>query len=172
MVALADLVFISAINGRTVDIWRHTRERRGRMHAMAERTDFTDLVKARRAELGISLRELEARSIHAESGTQAKFGWLSKVESGKSIDTPRKELVLALAAGLGLPERIVKAAVAAQFLDFDPAEDSSVVWSDDLTTRIIVARAEEMSPEDRRELADIAEIYARRKAQREGKSDS
>ena len=143
------------------------------MHAMAEqRTDFTDLVKARRAELGISLRELEARSVHAESGTQAKFGWLAKVEGGKPIDTPRKDLVLALAAGLGLPEKIVKAAVAAQFLDYDPAEDSAVMWSNDLTTRIIVARAEEMSDEDRRELADIAEIYARRKAQREGKSDS
>lgn len=143
------------------------------MHAMAEqRTDFTDLVRARRAELGISLRELEARSIHAESGTQAKFGWLSKIENRKPIDTPRKELVLALAAGLALPEKILKAAVAAEFLDYDPAEDSTVVWSSDLTTRIIVARAEEMSDEDRRELADIAEIYARRKAQREGKSDS
>ncbi|MFG3170635.1 XRE family transcriptional regulator [Streptomyces sp. NPDC048200] len=142
---------------------------------MAEqRTDFTDLVRARRAELGISLRELEARSIYEEDGvsTQAKFGWLSKIENRKPIDTPRKELVLALAAGLSLPENIVKAAVAAQFLDYDPAEDSTVTWSRDLTTRIIVARADEMSEEDRRELADIAEIYARRKAQREGKSDS
>lgn len=136
-----------------------------------QRTDFTDLVRSRRAELGISLRELEKRSVHVESGTQARFGWLSKVEGGKSIDTPRRELVLAVAVGLGLPERIVKAAVAAQFLDFDPADDSSVLWSDDLTTRIIVARAQELSDVDRRELADIAEIYARRKAQREGKSD-
>lgn len=142
------------------------------MTAMAEqRTDFTDLVKARRAELGISLRELEARSVHAESGTQAKFGWLSKVENGRPTDAPREDLLKALAVGLGLPEKILKIAAARQFLGYDPAEDSSVVWSEDQTTRIIVARAEEMSPEDRRELADIAEIYARRKTHREGKSD-
>uniref|UniRef100_UPI0036705E4D hypothetical protein n=1 Tax=Paenibacillus chitinolyticus TaxID=79263 RepID=UPI0036705E4D len=87
------------------------------MHAMAEqgRTDFNDLLRERRAELGISLRELETRSVHPESGTQAKFGWLSKVENG------------------------------------------------DLTTRLIVARVEEMSEEDRRQLAEIAETFARRK---------
>lgn len=135
------------------------------MHAMAEqgRTDFNDLLRDRRAELGISLRELEARSVHPESGTQAKFGWLSKVENGKPIDTPKKELVQAVAIGLGLPEVVVKGAVARQFLDYDPAADSSVVWSGDLTTRIIVARVEEMSEEDRRQLAEIAETFARRK---------
>ncbi|MGX1116340.1 hypothetical protein RKD37_001703 [Streptomyces ambofaciens] len=44
-----------------------------------------------------------------------------------------------------------------------------------MTTRIIVARAEEMSDEDRQQLADIAETFARRQTQRngpgQGKSD-
>jgi transcriptional regulator with XRE-family HTH domain len=146
------------------------------MHAMTEqRTDFTDLVKARRAELGYSLRELEARSVDPVSGTQAKFGWLSKLENGRPVDTPKEELLKALAVGLHLPERVLKAAAASQFLGFDPAAESGVVWSEDLTTRIIVARAEEMSDDDRRQLAEIAETFARRKTQRNplagGKSD-
>jgi transcriptional regulator with XRE-family HTH domain len=138
------------------------------MHAMTERTDFTDLLKVRRAELGYSLREMEARSVDPESGAQAKFGWLSKVENGRPVDTPKKEILKALSIGYRLPEDVLKAAVAAQFLDYEPTSGTSVVWSGDLTTRIIVAHAEDMSEEDRRQLADIAETFARRRAQRNG----
>ena len=141
------------------------------MHAMTERTDFTDLLKARRAELGYSLREMEARSIDPESGEQAKFGWLSKVERGLSIDPPKEERLKALSIGYELPVKILQGAVFKQFYGYDPGADSSVVWSEDLTTRIIAARAEEMSEEDRRQLADIAETFARRRTQRDGNSE-
>ncbi|MDR3081969.1 MAG: XRE family transcriptional regulator [Streptomyces sp.] len=129
---------------------------------MEQRTDFADLVRERRAELGISLRDLEARAIDPESGVQAKFGWLSKVENNKPVDTPKLELVKAVAAGLTLPLSVVKGAVMRQFLDYDPAQDAGVSWSEDMTTRIIAARATEMSDEDRRQLAEIAETFARR----------
>jgi len=138
------------------------------MHAMTERTDFTDLLKARRAELGYSLREMEARCIDTDSGEQAKFGWLSKVERGESVDPPKEARLKALAAGYGLPVKILQIAASKQFFGYDPVADSSVVWSEDLTTRILVARAGEMSDEDRRQLAEIAETFARRKAQRNG----
>jgi transcriptional regulator with XRE-family HTH domain len=142
------------------------------MHAMTEqRTEFTDLLRQRRQELGLSLRKMEALCLDPESGEQAKFGWLSKVERGQSVDTPKRDLIKALSIGYRLPEDVLKAAAAKQFLDYDPASDSSVVWSGDMTTRIIVARAEEMSEEDRRELAEIAEIFARRRTQRDGKQD-
>ena len=138
----------------------------------AQRTDFTDLVRERRAELGISLRELEVRAVHEPSGTQAKFGWLSKLENGKPVDTPKPELLEALAVGLSLPVKILKIAASRQFLDHDSEADPSVMWSEDLTTRIIVARAEEMSDEDRRQLAAIAETFAQRRTQRsEGIND-
>lgn len=137
------------------------------MHAMTEqRSEFRDLLRQRRAELGLSLMELENRSVDPASGTRVRKPWLSKVELGKPIDVPKEETIKALAAGLDLPERIVKAAAAAQFLGFDPAGDSSAVWSSDLTTRIIVARAEEMTAEDRAQLAEIAETFARRRTQR------
>lgn len=141
------------------------------MHAMAERTDFTDLLKARRAELGYSLREMETRCIDPKSGAQAKFGWLSKVERGESVDAPKEERLLALSIGYELPVRVLQVAASRQFLGYDPATDSSVIWSEDLTTRIIVARAEEMSDEDRRQLADIAETFARRRTQSDGNSE-
>lgn len=141
------------------------------MHAMTERTDFTDLLKARRAELGHSLREMETRSIDPESGTQAKFGWLSKVENNKPIDAPKEDVIKALAIGYMLPAKVLQAAAARQFFGYDPGADSSAVWSEDMTTRIIVARAEEMSEEDRRQLADIAETFARRRTQRDGNSE-
>jgi transcriptional regulator with XRE-family HTH domain len=140
------------------------------MHAMTEqRTEFTDLLRQRRQELGLSLRKMETLCVDPESGEQAKFGWLSKVERGQSVDTPKEDLIKALAIGYRLPEDVLKAAAARQFLGYDPAGDSSVVWSEDMTTRIIVARAEEMSEEDRRELAEIAEIFARRRTQRDEK---
>jgi transcriptional regulator with XRE-family HTH domain len=145
------------------------------MHAMTERTDFTDLLKARRAELGHSLRTMESRSVDPDSGEQAKFGWLSKVERGESVDPPKEDRIKALAAGYDLPVKVLQIAATRQFFGYDPVADSSVVWSQDLTTRIIVARAEEMTDEDRRQLADIAETFARRKTQRNegarGKSD-
>jgi transcriptional regulator with XRE-family HTH domain len=148
------------------------------MHAMTEqtqRTDFSDLVRTRRAELGISLRELEARSIDPDpepgkAPEQAKFGWISKVEKNQPVDTPSAGLCRALAKGLQLPPRVVKEAAAEQFLEMDP-----FVWSDDHTTRVLAARIEEMTPDERRQLADIAETFARRKTQRSdgagGKSD-
>lgn len=135
------------------------------MHAMTERmhTDFTDLVRERRAELGISLRELEEHSIDPEgSGVQAKFGWLSKAENGKSIDTPSLPLLRALGVGLRLPLPVLQEAVAAQFLGMA----GQVLWSHDRSTRILAARIEEMTAEERRQLAEIAETFARRRTQR------
>lgn len=139
------------------------------MHAMTEqRFDFRDLLRQRRAELGLSLRDMEARSVDPASGAQAKFGWLSKIENGKPTDPPREDVLLAVSVGYGLPESVVKAAAAKQFMGFDPASDPTVMWSGDLTTRVIVAHAEGLSDEERRQLADIAETFARRRTQRSG----
>lgn len=141
------------------------------MHAMTEqRTDFTDLLKARRAELGKSLRDMEKLCIDPDSGEQAKFGWLSKVELGKPVDAPKPERLKAISIGYSLPIKIVQAAMFRQFYGYDPAADSSVAWSEDFTTRVIVARAEEMTEEERRQYAAIAETFARRRTQGDGNS--
>lgn len=135
-----------------------------------QRTDFRDLLKSRRAELGHSLRKMADRCIDPESGEQAKFGWLSKLERGLPAEMPKLEILKALSIGFELPLNVLKVTSMREFLDYDPTSDSSVVWSADLTTRLIVARADEMSGEDRQQLADIAETFARRRTQSDGNS--
>lgn len=143
------------------------------MHAMTgQRTEFRDLLRQRRTELGHSLREMGTRCIDPQSGEQAKFGWLSKIERGEPTDTPKEEVLKAVSIGYELPEDVVKAAAAAQFLGYHPDVDRAVLWSSDLTTRVIVAHAEALTEDDRLQLAEIAETFARKRTQRKGKSDS
>lgn len=118
-------------------------------------SELNDLVKRRRAELGISLRTLAERSIDPATGEQAKFGWISKLERGQRTDAPSEGVVAALAIGLELPTRAVQQAAAAQYLGLRD------VWSGDHTARVLVARIEEMSQADRAQLAAIAETFAR-----------
>lgn len=134
------------------------------MHAMTEqRTDFADLVRQRRAELKISVRKLEELSEDPETGVHAKFGWIGKLERGESTEAPPAAILRALSAGLSLPLRVLQEAAAAQYLDMD-----SFIWSQDRTTRVLAAHIEEMTEEERAQLADIAETFARRRTQREG----
>ncbi|MFE2965570.1 helix-turn-helix domain-containing protein [Streptomyces sp. NPDC059340] len=135
------------------------------MAEQRQRTDFFDLVRERRAELGISLRELEARAVDPESGEQAKRPWVSKVEKG-TAEAPSEPMLRALAAGLNLPVRVVAEAASIQFFGM-----GSFVWSEDRTTRVLAARIEEMSDEERRQLAAIAETFARRRTRSEGNSE-
>lgn len=135
------------------------------MTAMAEQrqgTEFFDLVRERRSELGISLRELASRSIDPETGEQAKHAWIGKVESGTATSIPPAPMLRALAAGLGLPARIVQEAAAVQYWGM-----TSAIWSQDRSTRVLAARIEEMTAEERRQLAEIAETFARRRTQRD-----
>ncbi|MEV8396342.1 helix-turn-helix domain-containing protein [Streptomyces niveus] len=130
------------------------------MAEQRERTDFTDLVRNRRAELGISLRELAQRCVDRETQTQLKFGWISKIERGLPIDTPSDIQIRALAAGLDVPVRVIQEAVAAQFLGV-----VSEVWSKDRKARVLVARIEEMSPDDVAAIAALAEYSSEQLAQ-------
>ncbi|MFE2383949.1 helix-turn-helix domain-containing protein [Streptomyces misionensis] len=128
-----------------------------------QRTDFADLVRQRRAELGISVRKLAEQSVDPDTGTQAKFGWISKVERGESTDAPSAAILRALSAGLATPLRVLQEAAAAQYLDME-----SFIWSQDRTTRVLAAHIEEMTDEERQQLADIAETFARRRTQGSG----
>ncbi|MFJ3085032.1 XRE family transcriptional regulator [Streptomyces sp. NPDC086838] len=131
-----------------------------------QRTQLNDLVRTRRAELGISLRTLETRAIDPETGTQAKFGWISKLERNQPTDVPSEELIHALAVGLALPVRVVQEAVAAQYLGMKEIRTRSQA------ARILVARVEEMSEDDLQQLAAIAETFerSRRPSDRDGNS--
>lgn len=138
------------------------------MHAMTEqRTDFADLVRQRRAELGISIRKLADRSIDPDPEPGAdpapvKFGWLGKLERGANTDPPSPAVLRALSVGLETPLRILQEAAAAQYLHL-----GAPIWSQDRSTRVLAARIEEMTAEERRQLAEIAETFSRRRTQRD-----
>lgn len=129
------------------------------MAEQQQRSELADLVRRRRAELGISLRTLAERAIDpepspGEPAEQVKFGWISKLENGKPTDAPSEAQLRALGAGLELPARVLQQAAAAQYLGL------AEVWSGDQNARVLVARIEEMSPEDLAQLAAIAETFA------------
>lgn len=124
------------------------------MAEQQQRSELADLVRERRAALGISLRTLADRSVDPESGETVKFGWISKLENGKPTSAPTPAQLRGLAVGLQVPARATQLAAAAQYLGL------AEVWSGDQSARVLVTRIEEMSPEDLAQLAAIAETFA------------
>lgn len=136
------------------------------MSIMAEltaRTDLSDLVRRRRAELGVGLRELRDRCIDPETGeVPFSFAWIGKVERAlPTVDAPKLPVLRALAAGLNVPLRIVQQAAAAQYMGVAP--DGDAIWSQDHSARLVVARMSELSAEDRAQLAEMVELFTRGK---------
>jgi transcriptional regulator with XRE-family HTH domain len=114
-----------------------------------------------------AMTELAERSVDPDTREQPfKFGWVSKLERGGSTDAPSAATLRALSVGLSLPVRVLQEAAAAQYLEME-----SFIWSSDRTTRVLAAHIEEMTDEERRQLADIAESFARRRTQRDGRSE-
>jgi transcriptional regulator with XRE-family HTH domain len=125
------------------------------MLAMVEETrdQLSRLVKERRAELGVSLAQI----VELSEDPDLNPSWISRLENGQLKDAPKRERLVSLAKGLRLGFQLVARAAAAQFMGVeDDAE-----WSSDGSVRAVVARMAELSEEGRRDLADLAEIFAR-----------
>lgn len=131
------------------------------MAEQTDRTDLSDLVRRRRAELGLSGRDLRDRCIDpVTSEVPFSYPWLSKVERAiASVAPPKLPLLRALAAGLGLPLSIVRDAALAQYMGIELQDNA--IWSADESTRVTVARMEELSPQGRAELAELVEFWTR-----------
>lgn len=84
---------------------------------------------------------------------------VGRMLAGKTMLDPKYFAPLAKAVNLDPVDLFVEAELL-------PPDSVTDVWSQDRTTRVLVARIEEMSPEDRAEFAEIAEIYARRRKDR------
>jgi hypothetical protein len=123
------------------------------------RADLSDLVRNRREELRLSLRELAVACVDPDTGLQPfKFGWISKLEQNKpDLDVPKQPQLRALAVGLRLPVDVIKEAAGAQFMGIEPPG----IWSESREARIMVARMDELTPEARKALADMVEAFAR-----------
>jgi transcriptional regulator with XRE-family HTH domain len=125
------------------------------MAVMVEETrdQLSRLVRERRAELGMSL----AQVAEASGDPDLNASWINRLELGRLRESPKRERLASLAQGLRLGFQLVARAAGAQFMGIeDDAE-----WSSDGSVRAVVARMAELSEEGRRDLADLAEIFAR-----------
>ncbi|MGW5736955.1 MULTISPECIES: XRE family transcriptional regulator [Streptomyces] len=117
------------------------------MAEQAARTDLSDLVRTRRAELGLSLRALAARCIHPDApdgGPVVDHNWIDRLEKNVLKEIPDYDRLAGLSVGLQVPLSLVQEAAGAQFWRVD------TVWSDDHEARALVHDYKGMTPEDQR----------------------
>lgn len=115
------------------------------MAEQTARTDLSDLVRNRRAELALSLRALAARCINPDApdaGPVVDHNWIDRLEKNLLREIPDYGRLAGLHAGLQVPLGLVQEAAGAQFFGID------TVWSDDDEVRALVHDYRDMSPED------------------------
>lgn len=138
------------------------------MIGMAEqetRTRLSDLVVDRRARLKISLATLAERCVDPETDVQEiKVGWLHRLERRDPVIPPQLPQLRALAAGLELPLRDVQDAAGDQFLGISTHRADGNI-------RILMNRADGLSPEDLERLVAIAETFPLKRRDSDGSSD-
>lgn len=89
------------------------------------RTQFADLIKARRAELKEGLTPFAERAVDPKTGMRVTRGWIYRLESGEPVTPPQVEELRALAAAARLPLEALQDAAAAQFFGVDPLVSGS-----------------------------------------------
>jgi transcriptional regulator with XRE-family HTH domain len=89
------------------------------------RTQFRDLIRRRRAELGESLDTFARKAVDPVSGTEVKRGWINRLETGEPVTPPEYEELCALAAACELPVEALQDAAGSQFHGVDPLKSGS-----------------------------------------------
>ncbi|MGW8374292.1 helix-turn-helix transcriptional regulator [Streptomyces sp. ODS28] len=119
-------------------------------------TELSDLLRERRAELGLSLRELADRCLdpdNPDEGSLWKRSTLANLEKG-DIKPPKLAELRALAAGLDCPLGRLQDAAGSQFFGL------ASVWGEEDDVRVLVRRYRQMSPEDQRRLQGIVDTWS------------
>ncbi|MBT2508875.1 helix-turn-helix domain-containing protein [Streptomyces sp. ISL-98] len=118
------------------------------------RTQLTDLVRERKAALGLSYERLAKRCVDPETGEMpVKSSWLHRLVTGLPVISPDLSQLQALAAGLDVPLGRIQDAAGAQFFGIDvvPARSGEV--------RALVERADRMSPEQLEQLLRLLDTF-------------
>lgn len=118
------------------------------------RTPFRDLVRDRRAALGLSYEKLATRCIDVETGVTLKGSWLHRLESGLPVTPPDLPQLRALARGLSVSLGAVQDAAGSEFFGIDS------VWHASGQARALVARADRMTPEQLEQLMRLLDTFA------------
>lgn len=128
-----------------------------------ERTQLSDLVRARMNENGQSYRTLAEACIdrdHPEVGPLWKHSTIENLVKGRVSRSPSEEDLHALAVGLDLPFSVVQRAAGAQFLGITEH------WDGSYRTRVFIAQVEELDEEEVEEVAELAQFVLRRRARK------
>ncbi|MFF5891219.1 XRE family transcriptional regulator [Streptomyces globisporus] len=124
-------------------------------HDAPARTDLSDLVRARRQELRLSLRAVQDRTVEPDTGDPLlKYSWIDRLEKGQPVIPPQYPQLKALAAALELSLGQVQDAAGAQFFGID------TVWSESHEARALVRRADRMTPEQLEQLRRLIDAIA------------
>jgi transcriptional regulator with XRE-family HTH domain len=91
------------------------------------RTQFADLIRNRRKQLGLGLDAFADRAIDPRTGTRVTRGWIYRLETGEKVTPPEFEELCALAAAAGLPVETLQDAAGSQFHGRDPLVTGSPV---------------------------------------------
>lgn len=112
----------------------------------SQRTQFADLIRARRTELGLGLERFAARAIDPMTGEQVKAGWIHRLETGEPVKPPKLPELRALAAACDLMMERLQDAAGQQFFGMDP------VWSASGEAKAYVERLARFTPDQREQL--------------------
>lgn len=124
-----------------------------RPRAEAPRPALRELVKRRRAELGLSYVKLAIRCVDPETGAQTvKDSWLHRLETGLKVLPPEYPGIVGLAVGLQVPLHVVQAAAGEQFFGI------STVQAESTRARALMARADRLTPEQVDALAAFLDV--------------
>ncbi|MFD6281254.1 helix-turn-helix domain-containing protein [Streptomyces sp. NPDC060209] len=122
--------------------------------AETETTEFADLIRLRRAELGLSLAQFQERSVDPRTGVQVKSGWVHRLETGESVIPPRTPQLRALAAATALPLGQLQDAASAQFFGIER------VWAEGGEASALVRRAGQLTQDQREQLLRLIDAFA------------
>jgi hypothetical protein len=125
------------------------------MPTQTDRTDLSDLLRLRRAELRLSFEQMERRAVDPQTGRRVPGSWIHRLEQGL---TPAPEMwrLRALTRALELPLGKIQDAAASQFFHVD------AVWSVSGEARALVEDAERLTPEAREQIRRLIQTLAPR----------
>lgn len=119
-------------------------------------TDLSDLLRARKEELGLSYRDLESACVDPDdpaAGSLWKRGTLENLVKSAGVKPPTFPQLRALAAGFQLPLGQIQEAAGAQFFGID------TVWAEDAEIRALVHDYRGMSDEDRKRVRALMQSW-------------
>ncbi|MFD4738669.1 hypothetical protein ACWCYZ_16900 [Streptomyces virginiae] len=123
---------------------------------IAGRAQLRELVRDRKAALGLSYERLAARCLDPETGEQAvKSSWLHRLATDLPVQIPDYPMLRGLAVGLDVPLGRVQDAAGAEFFGMD------VAWSASGEARAVVQGLDALTPTQREQIQRLIDSIAR-----------